>query len=429
MVMEEYPSDTDYRIFVEKEYGRDRGQEFLRDNKNFLVHTHTKSNVANIARRLLFGLEETEKLKEGILAKKNPEKSTALIFESEASEEELEADLSRAQSDEEEFDESKELSVSDTTHTEEGIEVELEYIHRQESQRNLMNANEKETSILIEETGEEDIWRVSQDYRMYDEFNAIKDFFEGWRKKRLASGEDSINMGDILLERLSLEERVDFFNDILTSNPGNWRFDDAIKMGIRQGEDDAIEEMFDDEDEFEDEIDENLRGITSAALSGEGLRTNGFVQKCIDNGYYFESGKLLFKNTDVAEEVEILIEFKKKPKETFDVSVENEYDSLEDGREETIFESDRRKEIRDTFRDLIIELYGQYVDMPNLIQEKTGIDELTEIDGVGESTAQNLREAGFESVRDVLEGDEESLLEVDDIGEEKLETLKQNFDN
>lgn len=162
MVMDEYPSDSDYRIFVEERFGRNKTQKFLKQRKNFLVYTHTKSDVANITRRILFGLEDAEHLKEGLLSQNQPEKSTALTFKSDATDEELSADLSRAQANETVFNENKRLRVSDTTHSEDGLEVELEYIHRRESQRALMDSNDKTTTITIENTGEEDVRKVSQ---------------------------------------------------------------------------------------------------------------------------------------------------------------------------------------------------------------------------------------------------------------------------
>lgn len=425
--MDEYPSDSDYRIFVEEKFGRDKTQKFLKQRKNFLVHAHTKSDVADVSRRILFGLEDAEYLKEGLLSQNQPEKSTALTFKSDATDEELSADLSRAQANETVFNENKNLRVADTNHTEDELEVELEYIHRRESQRALMDSNDKTTTITIEETGEENVRKVSQDYRTYDEFNAVKDFFEGWNNERISNDEEPVERGDIILRRLRLEDRVEFFNDILSANPANWRFEDAVKMGISQGE--QTSEMFEDaedEEDIQEELDENLRGITGAVLSGEGLRTNGFVQKCIDNGYFFESGRLLFVNTDIAEQVEISIEFKQKPKETFDISIETEYETTEEGREEISFDSEHRKEIRDTFRDLVVRLYGEYVDMPNLIDEKYEPQNLTDIKGIGDSTADNLRESGFGTVKSVLNAEKENLLEIEGIGEKTVEEIHTN---
>jgi hypothetical protein len=87
---------------------------------------------------------------------------------------------------------------------------------------------------------------------------------------------------------------------------------------------------------------------------------------------------LRFVNTDIAEQVEIAIEFKQEPRSSFDISIEQEYETVDEGeREPTTFDDTRRKEIRNTFRNLIIELYGEKVDLPDLIEERHTPQELT----------------------------------------------------
>ncbi|QSG10563.1 Toprim domain and Zn-finger domain [Halapricum desulfuricans] len=425
MTMEEYPSDTDFRVFVEEKFGRDRTQDFLRSNKNFLVHANSTEDIANVTRRILFGYDESEHLKKGLLEQEQEEKATAFTFKTDDELDDLERELSRASSTERVFDENKNIKISDVTQTDHGFEVDIEYVYWRHAQRNLMDSQDKKASISVEQTGEDDVVKVNQDYRKYDELGAVQDFFDGWNQYRMENGNEPLDKGDIVLERLRIEDRVDFFDDILSENPGNWRFDQAIKLGLRQG--DAPEEMFDDADgDIEDRLDEELRGITNAVLTGEGLRGNDFVQQCISNGYYFKSGKLRFVNTDVAEQVEIAIEFKQEPRSSFDISIEQEYETVEEGeREPTTFEETRRDEIRDTFRDLVIELYGQKVDLPDLIEERNTPQELTELPGVGETVAENLRDAGYDSVQDVYEADMDDLMEIQRIGESKAEELTQ----
>jgi len=425
MTMEEYPSDTDFRVFVEEKFGRDRTQDFLRSNKNFLVHANSTQDIANITRRILFGYEEAEHLKRGLLEQEQEEKATAFTFKTDDSMESLESELSRASSNENVFNDNKNIKVSDVSQTEGGFEVDIEYVYWRQARRNLMDSQDKKTSISVEQTGEEDVVKVTQDYRKYDELGAVQDFFEGWNRYRMENGNDPLDKGKIVLERLRIEDRVDFFDDILSENPGNWRFDQAIKLGLRQG--DAPEEMFEETDsDVEERLDEELRGITDAVLTGEGLRGNEFVQQCISNGYYFKSGKLRFVNTDVAEQVEIAIEFKQEPRSSFDISIEQEYETVDEGeREPTTFEDSRRKEIRDTFRNLIIELYGQKVDLPDLIEQRNTPQELTDISGIGETVAENLRGAGYESVEDVFNADKDELMKVDRIGDSKAESLTQ----
>lgn len=49
--------------------------------------------------------------------------------------------------------------------------------------------------------------------------------------------------------------------------------------------------------------------------------------------------------------------------------------------------------------------------------------ELTELDGIGPETAENLREAGFEKAPDILEGGEDALSDVRGIGPRKAESI------
>ncbi|MDL0125685.1 hypothetical protein PNQ92_09720 [Halobacterium salinarum] len=271
MTMEEYPSDTDFRVFVEEKFGRDQTQDFLRSNKNFLVHANTTEDVANITRRILFGYDEAEHLKKGLLEQEQEEKATAFTFKTEDGLEDLESELSRASSNENVFNDNKNVKISDVSQTDGGFEVDLEYVYWRQARRNLMDSQDKKTSISVEETGEEDVVKVTQDYRKYDELGAVQDFFDGWNRYRMENGDDPLEKGEIVLERLRIEDRVDFFDDILSENPGNWRFDQAIKLGLRQG--DTPDEMFEDTDEdVEERLDEELRGITDAVLTGEGLR-------------------------------------------------------------------------------------------------------------------------------------------------------------
>ena len=424
MTMEEYPSDTDFRVFVEEKFGRDQTQDFLRSNKNFLVHANSTEDIANITRRILFGYDEAEHLKKGLLEQEQEQKATAFTFKTDDGLEDLESELSRASSNENVFNDNKNIKISDVSQTDGGFEVDLEYVYWRQARRNLMDSQDKKTSISVEQTGEENVVKVTQDYRKYDELGAVQDFFDGWNRYRMENGNDPLEKGKIVLERLRIEDRVDFFDDILSENPGNWRFDQAIKLGLRQG--DTSDEMFEETDDVEERLDEELRGITNAVLTGEGLRGNDFVQQCISNGYYFNSGMLRFVNTDVAEQVEIAIEFKQEPRSSFDISIEQEYETVDEGeREPTTFDDIRRKEIRNTFRDLIIELYGEKVDLPDLIEERHTPQELTELPGIGDTVAENLREAGYDSVEDVFDAEIDQLMEVPRIGESKAEELTQ----
>lgn len=426
MTMEEYPSAGDYREIVEEFVGRDKMQSFLKNEKHFLLHTDTKQKVADVSRLILYGYGFTENLRKGALDYESETKSTAFTLHSEASNDELLADLQSSKDDEEVFDKKRDLRVAEATETEEGIEISLEYVNKRVGRRELIAEQDKQTSALIVDTDEENVRTVKQSYEKIDEYNAVSSFFENWNSRRKDDDEDDVRRYNISISRLSLNDRIDTFYDILSADPGNWTLEDVLQMGIRQGEQEQIEEVFEeveDEDDLREKLDENLEGITDAVLTGEGLQANGFVQKCRKNGYYFNSVRMYLDNSDVAEKVEVLLEFKEGNRQTFDVSIEQGYEKVEDEVNKTKFEPDRKAEIRDLFRDTVIDTFSAYLSPTQMLEQELRNTELTDVTGVGETVVENLRSAGYEDIEDVRGASAGELQEVDEVGEETATRL------
>lgn len=414
--MKEYPSPNDYREIVEEYFGRDDMQEFLRDRKNFILHANTKDRVADISRRIFFGYEDAELLRQGAMTYQGGTKSTGFSIHTEDSNEDLLSDLNEAKSTGEVFNKKKKLTVRDTQETDEGVRVDLDYVNKRIGRMEMIAEEEKTASVLIEDG--EDIRDVSQDYEKIDEFNAVRDFFEEWSHKRLSEEKKPIEIVNITLKRLSIKERIELINELLSRNPGYWLLQDVQQIGIKQGENLAeMFEEYDEDDDFEEELDENLQGITDAVLTGEGLRTNAFVKKCERNGYYFKSVKLFYVNTDVDREVEILINFKEGHRNSVDVTIEQGY-VMEDGEQQRkTFDTAIQEEIRDLFRDMVMDVYQEVSDLPSVIGKRDELSAITDIDGVGESRTGAFREAGYESLDDLFEANPEDLQEIEGVGE------------
>ena len=413
--MKEYPSPNDYREIVEEYFGRDDMQEYLLDRKNLILHANTKGRVADISRRIFFGYEDAEILRDGAMTYQSDIKSTGFSIHTEDSNEDLLGDLNEAKSKGEEFNEKKKLTVRDVQETDEGVRVDLDYVNKRVGRMEMISEEEKTATVLIEDG--DDIRNVSQNYKKIDEFNAVRDFFEEWSHKRLSDEKKPIEILDITLKRLPIEERIKLFNELLSRNPGHWLLQDVQQIGIKQGENlDEMFEEYDEDDDFEEELDENLQGITDAVLTGEGLRTNAFVKKCERNGYYFKSAKLFYDNTDVDREVEILIDFKEGHRNSVDVTIEQGY-VVEDGeRQRKNFDTDIEEEIRELFREMVINVYREFSDLPNVIEKRDELSAISDIDGVGEDKAHAFREAGYESLDDLFEANPEDLEEIDGIG-------------
>lgn len=96
---------------------------------------------------------------------------------------------------------------------------------------------------------------------------------------------------------------------------------------------------------------------------------------------------------------------------------------MEQGDEFTPSEAERR-----AFGDRIAELEDTEVatesgDDEPVVSPESSESDLTTLDGVGESTAENLRNAGFGTVDDVTNASRDDLVAVDGVGEALADDL------
>lgn len=423
-----YPSTDDYEEIVREFVKRDGMQKMLKENKHFLVHANGTGDLAAVSKRILFGYDDTERLREFAFNKSSETSSTAFSLRSHAENDDLLDDLEDSIQDEDTFDTRKELVIDSVSQEGEGIRVKLQYKNKRIGRRDFISTDTKFATITIGEPDEQGVRTVTQDYEKIDEFNAVSSFVDGWKSKRLKD-EDMRNIEkfDLSLKRLPLERRIQLLDDLLYSDPGNWQLEDVMEIGIKQGE--SREEMFGDEleegEELEDLVDDNLQGITDAVVSGEGLRENGFVKTCEENGYYFNEATLYFDNTDVARKVKIGIGFKEGSHNNVDIVVKQGYLKEEDGTKKTDFDEDVEKRIREEFREMAVENYYDAVrESEGVSYEEPGPNTFEDITGVGPDIVDSLRDAGIETFDDIEAISVSNLQEFDGIGEKLAERLK-----
>ncbi|WP_142858112.1 helix-hairpin-helix domain-containing protein [Salinigranum halophilum] len=423
-IIEEYPSVKDLEVVLKNKLSRKESQEFLKEEMGFFVHTGSDSDVAKVGSHLLYDIDSLIRLKRKLSARNRNEKSTAFVVESLASLDEIEGDLKRRKQDAEVFDNDSNLTISDTKRSENAVRVEISYTHRKENNRNLMDARNRTTSFKIKNTNEDNIFRVDHSFFNADEFTAAKNLFGEWDRRRQISGESSVSRADISLDAIpSLEDRVDFFDDFLTYNPGNWDLRNVSHLGVRQDEDPDESDELDSTGEFEDLVDNHLSNIKELALTGQSVRENKIVEKCIENGFYFDSAKIYCENTERARGVEITLRFKEKGRNAFDLSITGEYELVSGGKNEDPFGLQFRKTTRHKFRDAVVDLYGEYKDMPDLIEERGETFSFQDLPDIGSTIEGRLKEV-YGSVSDVIAADIEELQEIDGIGPATAKRIK-----
>lgn len=117
-------------------------------------------------------------------------------------------------------------------------------------------------------------------------------------------GEDSdspVYLSHINLDFLMDKNKVAFFDKLSANSFSNWRLKTVTGITVRKSnitdDDDLDSEISDDDGETG-----TLAGINQAVLNGSGLRSNEFVQKSLDQGYYISSMKYRYTCTQEAGE-------------------------------------------------------------------------------------------------------------------------------
>lgn len=423
-IIEEYPSVKDLEVVLKSKLGRKEAQSFLKERQSLFIHTGSDSDVANVGSHLLYDLNTLKHLKRKLSARNRTEKSTAFILESPDSLDELEGDMKSRKQDAEVFNDDSNLVISDTKRSEDNLKVELSYTHRKENNRNLMDSKNRTTSFRIKETNEDDIYRVNQSFFNADEFSAAKTLFGELDRRRQINGETQVTRADVRLEAISsLEDRVDFFDEFISYEPEDWDLRNVLHLGVRQAEEPDEQEDLETSGELEDLIDSHLSNIKELALTGQSVRENKIVEKCIDNDFFFDSVIIYCENTERARGVEISLRFKEKGRNAFDLSISNEYELVDGGKKEDPFGLQFRKKTRRQFRDAVVDLYGDYKDMPDLIDEMGEKFEFQDLPDIGPTIESRLKQK-YDSVSQVIEEDIDALAEIDGIGPATAEKIK-----
>ena len=111
----------------------------------------------------------------------------------------------------------------------------------------------------------------------------------------------------------------------------------------------SLSEALDNEDKSDKPVKaSDLNSITKAALEGENLRTNSFVQDCEKAGFYFSSMTLELENKKAAEVIQVQIRFKEIPR-MFEVILVKSLQVSEIGEIEIRLEEEREHEILEEF--------------------------------------------------------------------------------
>lgn len=241
------------------------------------------------------------------------------------------------------------------------IVLHFEYQRMIPGRIELMQQIDTEVGFVIEPVGQGQ-WRVVCYPQANQDVKTVEVLF-----KKLADG--AFEPFAISLERFTQQQRIEFFDSLIDRyrSHDEWRVEQVTEITLRQpssSEKDLfiVDEESDESLEFlgDDELQEasqdDLLSITQAVLQGKHLRTNSFVQKCEQLGFYFLSMTLELSNRKTSELIQVTVRFKLSPK-MFEVVLAAMAERTEMGDSSVAFSGNRQQEILKEFWDASHEIW------------------------------------------------------------------------
>jgi hypothetical protein len=168
-------------------------------------------------------------------------------------------------------------------------------------------------------------WQVEVDCEKSSDGKVVQQLFD-----KAVEGK-SISRDELLLDNLTIENTISFFDELRVGGLGKqWQVNDILRITLRkpvmtekEEDDDGVE--IPEEEKKTEEVtvgDEHLSGIRQAILEGKNLRDNPFVHSAQKSGFIFTSMTYLFQHKQDGTFMKLRAEFKGNPK-IFEVCLED----------------------------------------------------------------------------------------------------------
>lgn len=268
-------------------------------SKQGVIFTSTNASiVANDVYTILLGGAEMAQITQMIVSEGNYEKSTLINAKIKAGAE----DTNLLDYFADGFNTLRSTSyqgymIEQPIKSDSGLLINMSYKRKLPGKNKLIQEETRFIKIAIRNTDKNS---VSIDIRQPSGFDTQKAL--DILKKIVGEDSDSpVYLSHLNLDLLTDKNKVAFFDKLSAISFSNWRLKTVTGITVRKSDitddDDLDSEISDDEGKTG-----TLAGINQAVLNGSGLRSNEFVQKSLDQGYYISSMKYRYTCTQEAGE-------------------------------------------------------------------------------------------------------------------------------
>ena len=231
----------------------------------------------------------------------------------------------------------------------EGLKFSVSYDKKVPGRNRLIQNERRSIAINIRTVGCNALL-VDIRQKSSDDYKKILDLFNAIRNED--GGDYNVDISHLNIKVLPQQDRVTFFDKIGSEDDPRWRLKTISGITVKKhcdGGNDISDEEEHDSEQF-------LGGITQAILNGAGLRTNSFVQQCLQKGFDVVAMKYRFESKSC--DFDFIIDINAK-NEDLHISVEKSF-SMMDGRYYVQpLEKDLQDEIVRDFQSKAINIFSE----------------------------------------------------------------------
>lgn len=351
----EYTDCSEFRRLIAEQKIKPSSVKRFLSRKGIILTATNSYMISNDAYTILLGGHEMEQVTQMIISEGNYEKSTLINAKLKDSTEKI--NLLDFFADGFNFlrsEPSQGYIIEQPIKSDSELLVNMSYKRKLPGKNKLIQEETRYIKILVRRTNSS---TVSIDIRQPSSFDSQK-ALDILKKIVGENDESGVYLSHLNLDLLTDKNKVMFFDNLSTKAFNYWRLSTVTGITVRKSnitdDDDIDSEISDDGDESG-----TLAGINQAVLNGSGLRSNEFVQKSLEQGYYISSMKYRYACTQEAGEFIVGISSKG---ENLRVDIEKSYCD-EDGKLYIQpFSKSQQDEIIRAFQKAANEIFHQLIE-------------------------------------------------------------------
>lgn len=354
-MINKFAQNSEIKMLVEEKQINPGQFKRILSNKGIFSLVRNSEELSNQIYPFFFGSKDIQLMKELMQSSTSYEKSSIIKINPIGEYKTLDEFIDNINEDIQQYRVKNLKYKIDDIHKDESgnLHIRMTYNKKYKGKTELIKNQIRDLNIKIEKRDKEKSLLV--DIRQKDNSD-LKEFDMFIKSLNRIEGEsDSFNIEYLTLDKLSKENKIKFFDELIKYTHTNWKLEDIKGVDFKKDE----EDIYDEQEEVVSSDD--LAGINSAIFKGSSIRDSGIVKKFEEQGFYFTSMKFKYSYNTTVDSFIIDINF--KGTDNIKIDIVKTYEKDENDRDLiTVLPVSEQEKIILAFQEASYDVYNKLIN-------------------------------------------------------------------